>query len=93
MPEVEHTLRNLTAKILSVESDRISREASFAEGLGIDSLDSVELQMAYEEAFEIEITDTDAGRLVTFGQAVDHVRSLLAAQGPSSPEGEERTAA
>ncbi|WP_096787499.1 acyl carrier protein [Rhodobacter sp. CZR27] len=93
MPEVEHTLRSLTARILSVETDRISREASFAEGLGIDSLDSVELQMAYEEAFEIEIADSDAVGLVTFGQAVDYVRSLLAEQGPPLPEGPERSAA
>ena len=93
MSEVEHRLRSLTARILSVESDRISREASFAEGLGIDSLDSVELQMAYEEAFEIEIADSDVVSLVTFGQAVDHVRSLLSDQAPPSPEGPERTAA
>ncbi len=72
---------NLEAKVkeiiineLGVEPEKVTPEASFVEDLGADSLDTVELVMAFEEEFGIEIPDEDAERLQTVGDAIRYLK-------------------
>ena len=60
---------------LSVEKDKVVASASFVDDLGADSLDLVELIMAMEEAFDIEIPDEVAEKIVTVQDAVEHVKA------------------
>jgi acyl carrier protein len=60
---------------LGVEEEEVTLEASFIEDLGADSLDIVELIMALEEEFEIEVPDEDAEKLTTVGAAVEYIKS------------------
>ncbi len=60
---------------LGVESDKVVPEASFVEDLGADSLDTVELVMAFEEEFEIDIPDEDAEQMRTVGDAISYIAS------------------
>jgi acyl carrier protein len=57
-----------------VEEDEVTPEASFVEDLGADSLDTVELVMALEEEFAIEIPDEDAEKILTVGKALDYIK-------------------
>jgi acyl carrier protein len=57
-----------------VEEDEVTPEASFVEDLGADSLDTVELVMALEEEFGIEIPDEDAEKILTVGKALDYIK-------------------
>lgn len=59
---------------LGVEEEEVTEEASFIEDLGADSLDIVELIMALEEEFEIEVPDEDAEKLATVGDAIQYIR-------------------
>ena len=63
------------AEQLGVELEEITMEASFIDDLGADSLDIVELLMALEEEFEIEIPDEEAEKLTTVGDIVEYVKS------------------
>lgn len=63
---------------MGVEQDEILPTANFVDDLGTDSLDSVELVMAFEEAFEIEIPDEDAEKVRTVQDAVDYLRKKAA---------------
>jgi len=58
---------------LGVNEDQVTSEASFVEDLGADSLDTVELVMAFEEEFGIEIPDEDAEKILTIGDAVSYI--------------------
>jgi len=60
---------------LGVEAAEVSLESSFIEDLGADSLDIVELIMALEEEFEVEVPDEDAEKLATVSDAVDYIKS------------------
>ena len=60
---------------LGVEAEKVTPEASFVEDLGADSLDTVELVMAFEEEFGIDIADEDAEQMRTVGDAVKHLES------------------
>ncbi|SKA92236.1 acyl carrier protein [Caloramator quimbayensis] len=60
--------------ILGVDSDDITMDSSFIDDLGADSLDIVELIMALEEEFDIEIPDEDAERIQTVGDVVDYIK-------------------
>ena len=60
---------------LSVEESRVVAEASFLDDLGADSLDTVELVMALEEEFDLEIADEDAEKISTVNEAVDYINS------------------
>ena len=60
---------------LGVDEDEVKPEASFVDDLGADSLDVVELVMALEEEFEMEISDEDAEKLVTVQQAIEYIQS------------------
>ena len=71
---VEARVKKIIAEQLGVEPDDVVSEARFVEDLGADSLDTVELVMALEEEFEIEIPDEDAEKIQTVAAAVDFVK-------------------
>jgi len=73
MSSLEDKVKKIIAEQLSVSEDQITPEASFVEDLGADSLDTVELVMALEEEFEIEIPDEDAEKITTVHQAIDYI--------------------
>jgi acyl carrier protein len=62
---------------LGVDPAQITPEASFIDDLGADSLDTVELVMAFEEEFDIEIPDEDAEKLTTVGKAMEYLKKRL----------------
>ena len=68
-------VREIIANQLGVETDKVTPEAKFVEDLGADSLDTVELSMAFEEQFGMEIPDEDAEKLRTVGDAVEYISS------------------
>jgi acyl carrier protein len=70
----ESKVREIIINELGVEPEKVTMEASFVEDLGADSLDTVELVMAFEEEFGIEIPDEDAEKLQTVGDAVQYVK-------------------
>lgn len=74
MATVEERVKKIIAEQLGVEEDEVTPEASFVEDLGADSLDTVELVMALEEEFSIEIPDEDAEKILTVGKALDYIR-------------------
>ncbi|MBW1742276.1 MAG: acyl carrier protein [Deltaproteobacteria bacterium] len=71
---VEEKVKNIIVDKLSVEPDEVVTEASFVDDLGADSLDLVELIMAMEEAFDIEISDDQAEKLQTVQDAVNYIK-------------------
>ena len=71
---VDERVKKIIAEQLGVEEDEVVPEASFVEDLGADSLDTVELVMALEEEFEIEIPDEDAEKILTVGKALDYIK-------------------
>ena len=71
---VEEKMKKIIAEQLGVEEDEVVPEASFVEDLGADSLDTVELVMALEEEFDVEIPDEDAEKLQKVSQAVDYIK-------------------
>ncbi len=72
---IDDKLQNIISEQLGVDKSKVTPEASFAGDLGADSLDSVELIMAIEDEFEIEITDEDAEKLKTVGELQDYVNA------------------
>jgi len=74
MATVEERVRKIIAEQLGVEEEEVTPEASFVEDLGADSLDTVELVMALEEEFSIEIPDEDAEKILTVGKALDYIK-------------------
>jgi acyl carrier protein len=70
----EAKVKEIIINELGVEPEKVTLEASFVEDLGADSLDTVELVMAFEEEFGIEIPDEDAEQLQTVGDAVKYLR-------------------
>ena len=73
MSAIEPRVIEIVAEELSVEKDKIRRETTFIQDLGADSLDIVELVMALEEEFEINIPDDQAEKITTVGEAIDHI--------------------
>lgn len=71
---VEEKVKEIIAKQLGVNASEVTAEASFVEDLGADSLDTVELVMAFEEAFNIEIPDEDAEKILKVQNAVDYIK-------------------
>jgi acyl carrier protein len=77
MASIEERVKNIIVEQLGVDADQVTTEASFVEDLGADSLDTVELVMAFEEEFDIEIPDEDAEKMITVGQAVSYLGDHL----------------
>ena len=73
MSAIEPRVIEIVAEELSVEKDKIRRETTFIQDLGADSLDIVELVMALEEEFDINIPDDQAEKITTGGAAIDHI--------------------
>lgn len=72
-------VKEIIIEQLDVEADQVTDEASFIEDLGADSLDTVELVMALEENFDIEIPDEDAEKIKTVRDAVEYIDKHVAA--------------
>ena len=72
------TFRDCTVEVLQVSPDQVTMDASFSDDLDADSLDLVELIMALEEAFDIEVPEEDLEGISTVGQAFKMVESKLA---------------
>lgn len=73
MSDVSDRVKKIVVEHLNVDSDKVTDGASFIEDLGADSLDTVELVMAFEEEFGIEIPDDAAESIVTVGDAVKFI--------------------
>ena len=73
MAAVEDKVKQIIVEQLGVDEGEVTANASFVDDLGADSLDTVELVMAFEEAFEIEIPDEDAEKIRTVKDAVDYI--------------------
>ncbi len=73
MSNVEERVKKIVVEHLSVEADKVAKEASFIDDLGADSLDTVELVMAFEEEFGIEIPDDVAENIQTVGDAIGFI--------------------
>ena len=73
MASVEEKVKHIIVEQLGVDEDEVKSEASFVDDLGADSLDVVELVMALEEEFGLEISDEDAEKLTTVKQAIDYI--------------------
>jgi len=71
--EIFEKVKTVVVEQLSVNPSEVTKEASFVDDLGADSLDTVELVMALEEAFDTEIPDEDAEKLSTVGNAVTYI--------------------
>ena len=72
---IEAKVKNIIADQLGVGEDEIKPESSFIEDLGADSLDIVELVMAMEEEFEVEIPDEEAENIKTVGDAINYINT------------------
>jgi len=73
MSDIGDRVKKIVVDHLGVEPDKVTDEKSFIDDLGADSLDTVELVMALEEEFEIEIPDEDAEKITTVQQAIDYI--------------------
>jgi acyl carrier protein len=73
MAAVEEKVKQIIVEQLGVDEGEVTANASFVDDLGADSLDTVELVMAFEEAFDIEIPDEDAEKIRTVKDAVDYI--------------------
>jgi acyl carrier protein len=71
---LEDKVKEIIVEQLGVNADQVTPEASFVEDLGADSLDTVELVMAFEEEFGAEIPDEDAEKLTTVGNVISYLK-------------------
>lgn len=78
MSNIEVQVKSITSDMLGVQQSDISNEMSFVRDLGADSLDAVELILAFEDAFNVEISDDDAVKLTTVQDVIDFVTSVTA---------------
>ena len=79
MENIEARVKKIVAEQLGVAEADVKNESSFVEDLGADSLDNVELVMALEEEFDIEIPDEDAEKMTTVGAAIDYLEQKVGA--------------
>ena len=73
MSDTAERVQKIVVEHLGVEADKVTQEASFIDDLGADSLDTVELVMAFEEEFGVEIPDDAAETILTVGDAVKYI--------------------
>lgn len=74
MSDIAERVKKIVVEHLGVEEDKVSESASFIDDLGADSLDTVELVMAFEEEFSVEIPDDAAESIQTVGDAVNFIK-------------------
>ena len=77
MSDVDEQVKDIIVEELGVEREKLTTEAAFMEDLGADSLDTVELVMAFEKEFDIEIPDEEAEKLRTVGDALKYLHEKL----------------
>jgi acyl carrier protein len=77
MKQLEEKVKDIIVEELGVERDKLTADASFMEDLGADSLDTVELVMAFEKEFDIDIPDEEAEKLRTVGQALQYLHEKM----------------
>ena len=77
MADLEAKVKNIIAEELGVEKEKLTSEASFMEDLGADSLDTVELVMAFEKEFDLDIPDEEAEKLRTVGAAMSYLHDKM----------------
>lgn len=75
---IDEKVKEIIAKQLGVNAAEVTMEASFVEDLGADSLDTVELVMAFEETFNVEIPDEDAEKITKVKDAIEYIKSKQA---------------
>ena len=76
--EISNKVKKIVADHLGVDESKITNESSFIDDLGADSLDTVELVMAFEEEFGSEISDSEAEKILTVGDAIKFIESKAA---------------
>jgi acyl carrier protein len=77
MSDLEEKVKDIIVEELGVERDKLTDNASFMEDLGADSLDTVELVMAFEKEFDIDIPDEEAEKLRTVGDAMKYLHDKM----------------
>jgi acyl carrier protein len=77
MASIEERVKNIIVEQLGVDAGQVTADASFVEDLGADSLDTVELVMAFEEELDLEIPDEDAEKMATVGNAIAYLTEHL----------------
>lgn len=75
--KIEDRVKDIIVEELGVEREKLTAEASFMEDLGADSLDTVELVMAFEKEFDVDIPDEEAEKLRTVGDAMKYLHEKL----------------
>ncbi|PKL38062.1 MAG: acyl carrier protein [Spirochaetae bacterium HGW-Spirochaetae-1] len=75
--DIFNKVKNIIIKQLNIEEENVTKDASFIEDLGADSIDSVELIMAFEVEFNIEIPEEDAERLQTVDDVVKYIQDRI----------------
>jgi acyl carrier protein len=78
MREVADKVKAIVARSMGIEESRVTPEAAFIDDLGADSLYTIELWMTFEEAFNIEIPEEDAEKMITVEDAIDYVEKQKA---------------
>jgi acyl carrier protein len=78
--DIAQKVKQIIVEQLGVDESQVDDNASFVDDLGADSLDIVELVMAFEEAFEIEIPDEDAEKIITVKDAIDYIQNRVSAK-------------
>ena len=75
MSDIAERVKKIVVEHLGVEKDKVVESASFVDDLGADSLDTVELVMAFEEEFNVEIADDVAEKITTIKEAIEHIET------------------
>jgi acyl carrier protein len=86
---INERVSKIVVEQLRVKEEEVVPSARFVDDLGVDSLDTVELVMAFEDEFKTEIPDEDAERIVTVGQAIEYISSYADSEGKNSENDKE----